>query len=109
MLIQLPKLQISTRLKHIEYLLRLIVTMLCRIRYAETAFDASKIMILNLRIKNILAHQKFEDKEFEEILAEERSQTLAELGKTLQLDESTVSKRLKVLGMIQKQDHLGAV
>ncbi|KAG5322670.1 ARID2 protein, partial [Pseudoatta argentina] len=39
-------------LKRIEFLFRLMVTMLCRIRHAETGFDASKIMILNLRIKN---------------------------------------------------------
>ena len=51
------------------------------------------------------APTKFEDKELEEILDEYRSQTLAELGKTLQIDESSVSKRLKVLGMIQKQGH----
>ncbi|KAG5315365.1 SETMR methyltransferase, partial [Pseudoatta argentina] len=30
---------------------------------------------------------------------------LSELGKILQVDESTVSKRLKGLGMIQKQGH----
>ena len=45
------------------------------------------------------APKKIEDKQLEEILDEDRSQTLAELGKTLQVDESTVSKRLKVLGM----------
>ena len=50
------------------------------------------------------APKKFEDKELEEIL-EDRTQMLAELGKTLQVDESTVSRRLKVLGMIQKQGH----
>ena len=49
--------------------------------------------------------KKFEDKELEELLDEDRSQTLAELGKTLQVDESTVSKRLNVLGTIQKQGH----
>ena len=49
------------------------------------------------------APKKFEGKELEEVLGEDRSRTLAELGKTLQVDESTVSKRLKVLGMIQKQ------
>ena len=77
--------------------------MLCQIRHAEIGFDASKIMILNLRIKKVLAHRiKIEDKELEKILDEDRSQTLAVLGKTLQVDESTVSKRLKVLGMIQK-------
>ena len=41
-----------------EFLLRLMVTMLCRIRHAETGFDASKIMILNLRTKNVPAHRK---------------------------------------------------
>ena len=51
------------------------------------------------------AQKKFEDKELEEILNEDRSQTLAELEKTLQVDQSTVSKRLKVLGMIQMQRH----
>ena len=51
------------------------------------------------------APKKFKDKELEEILDKYRSQMLAELGKTLQLDKSTVSKRLKVLGMIQKQGH----
>ena len=41
----------------------------------------------------------------EDILDEDRSQMLAELGKTIQINESTVSKHLKVLGMIQKQGH----
>ena len=53
------------------------------------------------------APKKFENKKLEEILHEDRSLTLAKLGKTLQVDESTVSKRLEVLasGMIQKQGH----
>ncbi|KAG5317737.1 MOS1T transposase, partial [Pseudoatta argentina] len=51
------------------------------------------------------APKKFEDKELEQLLDEDPSQTLSELGKTLQVDESTVSKRLKGLGMIQKQGH----
>ena len=50
------------------------------------------------------ASKKFEDKELEEILDEDRSHTLAELGNTLHVDESTVSKRSKVLGMMEKQD-----
>ncbi|KAG5318165.1 MOS1T transposase, partial [Pseudoatta argentina] len=49
--------------------------------------------------------KKFEDKELEKLLDEDPSQTLSELGKILQVDESTVSKRLKGLGMIQKQGH----
>ncbi|KAG5319461.1 MOS1T transposase, partial [Pseudoatta argentina] len=51
------------------------------------------------------APKKFEDKELEQLLDEDPSQTLSELGKILQADESTVSKRLKGLGMIQKQGH----
>ncbi|KAG5327773.1 MOS1T transposase, partial [Pseudoatta argentina] len=51
------------------------------------------------------APKKFQDKELEQILDEDPSQTLSELGKILQVDESIVSKRLKGLGMIQKQGH----
>ncbi|KAG5316943.1 MOS1T transposase, partial [Pseudoatta argentina] len=51
------------------------------------------------------APKKFEDKELEQLLDEDPSRTLSELGKILQVDESTVSKRLKGLGMIQKQGH----
>lgn len=51
------------------------------------------------------APKKFEDKELEELLDEDPCQTLIELGKSLQVDDTTVSKRLKALGMIQKQGH----
>ncbi|KAG5318592.1 MOS1T transposase, partial [Pseudoatta argentina] len=51
------------------------------------------------------APKKFQDKELEQLLDEDPSQTLPELGKILQVGESTVSKRLKGLGMIQKQGH----
>jgi len=96
----------NLQLKHTEFLLRLTATMLCRIRHAETGFDASKIMILNLRIRNVLAHrQSFKDEELKELLDQDSCQTLAEFGKILQVDASTVSKRLKALGMIQKQGH----
>ncbi|KAG5317754.1 JHD2C protein, partial [Pseudoatta argentina] len=47
------------------------------------------------------APKKFQDKELEPLLDEDPSQTLSELGKILQVDESTV----KGLGMIQKQGH----
>ncbi|KAG5307578.1 MOS1T transposase, partial [Pseudoatta argentina] len=40
------------------------------------------------------APKKFQDKELEQLLDEDPSQTLSELGKILQVDESTVSKRL---------------
>ncbi|KAG5322328.1 MOS1T transposase, partial [Pseudoatta argentina] len=51
------------------------------------------------------APKTFQDKELEQLLDEDPSQTLSELEKILQIDESTVSKRLKGLGMIQKQGH----
>ncbi|GBP50526.1 Mariner Mos1 transposase [Eumeta japonica] len=51
------------------------------------------------------APKKFEDEKLEELLHQERCQTLTELGKMLQVDESTVSKGLRVLGMIWKQEH----
>ncbi|KAG5317982.1 SESN protein, partial [Pseudoatta argentina] len=51
------------------------------------------------------APKKCQDKELEQLLDEDPSQTLSELGKIIQVDESTVSKRLKGLGMIQKQGH----
>ncbi|KAG5315316.1 MOS1T transposase, partial [Pseudoatta argentina] len=51
------------------------------------------------------APKKFQDNELEQLLDEDPSQTLSELGKILQVDESTVSKRVKGLGMIQKQGH----
>ncbi|KAG5316616.1 MOS1T transposase, partial [Pseudoatta argentina] len=51
------------------------------------------------------APKKFQAKELAQLLDEDPSQTLSELGKILQVDESTVSKRLKGLGMTQKQGH----
>ncbi|KAG5318939.1 MOS1T transposase, partial [Pseudoatta argentina] len=51
------------------------------------------------------APKKFQDKELEQFLDEDPSQTLSELGKVLQVDESPVSKRLKGLGMIREQGH----
>jgi len=56
------------------------------------------------------APKKFEDKELEALLHEDSSQTLGELAESLGVDHTTVSKRLKVLGMIHtKARTLGAV
>ena len=55
------------------------------------------------------APKKIENKELEEILDEDRSQTLVELGKTLQVDESTVSKHFKVKRNDPEARTLGAV
>ncbi|GBP37916.1 Mariner Mos1 transposase [Eumeta japonica] len=49
------------------------------------------------------APEKFQDKKLEELLNQNRCQTLTELRKTLQVNESTVSEHLKVLEIIQKQ------
>ena len=46
------------------------------------------------------AAQKFEDEELEALLDEDSCQTLAELAESLRVDYTTVSKRLKALGMI---------
>ena len=80
--------------------------MLCQKQHAEFSLDASKIMILMLKIKNALAHQKkFEDKELEALLHEDSCQVQAELAESLALDHITVSKCFKALRMIQKQGH----
>ncbi|GBP26481.1 Mariner Mos1 transposase [Eumeta japonica] len=79
--------------------------MLCRIRHADW-FRRFKNNDFELEAKECSgALKKFEDKKLEELLDQERCQMLTELGKTLQVDVSTVSKLLKVLGMIQKQGH----
>lgn len=49
--------------------------------------------------------KKFEDKELEALLNEDSSQTLQELSTSLEVDLSTVGKRLKTLGIIQKEGH----
>jgi len=51
------------------------------------------------------APKKFEDEELKALLHEDSCQTLAELAESLEIDHTTVSKRLKVLKMIQKQGH----
>lgn len=49
--------------------------------------------------------KKFEDEELEELLNEDSCQTLQELATSLAVDLSTVSKRLKTLGMTHKQGY----
>jgi len=41
----------------------------------------------------------------EALLHEDSCQALAELAELLEVDHTTISKRFKVLGMIQKQEH----
>lgn len=47
--------------------------------------------------------KKFEDQELETLLSEDSRQTLDEVSEQLGVNRSTVSKRLKALGFIQKQ------
>ncbi|KAG5318703.1 MOS1T transposase, partial [Pseudoatta argentina] len=49
------------------------------------------------------APKKFQDKELEQFLDEDPSQTLSELGKILQVDESTVSKDRYRLQLMQRK------
>lgn len=74
--------------------------MLGRKEHVEIGLDASKIMIVMLKLKYILAHRKS--------LKNWRHywhQAQAELAESLRVEHTTVSKRLKALGMIQKQGH----
>ena len=45
----------------------------------------------------------FEDSKLESLLAEDSCQTQEELAKSLEVTQKAVSKRLKSMGMIQKQ------
>lgn len=47
--------------------------------------------------------KKFEDAELEALLNEDSTQTQQELADSLGVDRTTISKRLKALGMIQRQ------
>lgn len=49
--------------------------------------------------------REFENDELEALLYENSCQTLSELVESLEVDHTTVSKHLKILGMIQKQCH----
>ena len=48
----------NLQLKHTEFFLRFIATMLCHKQHTEIDLDDSKILILMLKIKNTLAHRK---------------------------------------------------
>ena len=49
--------------------------------------------------------KKFEDKELEALLEEDQSQMQEELVESLGITQQAVSVRLRVMGMIQKQEN----
>jgi len=89
--------------------------MLFRKQHAKIGLGAPKIIILiskirknKERIKNKESSgvpKKFGDVKLEVLLHEDLCQTLAELAESLGVDCITILKRLKVLGMFQKQGH----
>ncbi|GBM67456.1 Mariner Mos1 transposase [Araneus ventricosus] len=73
--------------------------MLCRKQQAEIGLDASKIMILMLKI------DRNAPEELEALLHEDSCQTLPEHAQSLGVDHITVLKRLRESEMIQEQCH----
>lgn len=73
-------------------------------KQAEDGFNNSIAVFSTLKMKNILALRKnFEDTVMEASLEEDTCQTQEELAETLGVDQSKVSRRSKLMGMIQKQ------
>ena len=71
--------------------------------HTEIDLDASKIVIFVDDKECSDAPRKFEDNELEALIHEYSSQAQAELIEAWVFDHTTLSKRLKALGMIQKQ------
>ena len=89
-----------------KFLQRFTAITFCGKQYAEIGLKASKIIILMLKIKNALAQRKrFEDEKLEALLQEDSCQALSEFEESLGVDHTTVSKRLKAFGIIQKQGY----
>ncbi|GFT51400.1 mariner Mos1 transposase [Trichonephila clavipes] len=64
---------------------------------AESGFNASRTVIL------VSKEKVFEDAELEALLDQDSCQTQQELAGSLGVTQQAISKRLKVMGMIQKQ------
>lgn len=56
-----------------------------------------------LKIKRFVVPKKFEDEKMEVLLHKDACQTLDELSELLSVDDTTVPKCLKTLGIIRKQ------
>ena len=94
----------NLQLKHIEFLLRLMTTILCWIQHTEIGLDASKIMILMFKLKGTLVHWKsLKTKNWRHYFM--KTQVPAKLAESLEVDHWTVLKCLKLLEMIRKPGH----
>lgn len=70
----------------------------------KSGFNVLKVVILARKTKKRSGQpKKFEDEELAELLEQDPCQTLQELANSLNVDLSTVGKRLKAIGMIQTQ------
>jgi len=93
-------------MKHTEFLLRFTAIMLCRKQQAEIGLDSPKVMILMSKIKDASLAKKFEEEEeWEALFHEDSYHTLTKLTESLGVNHTTDSKYLKVLGIIQRQEH----
>ncbi|GFV41580.1 hypothetical protein TNCV_3627311 [Trichonephila clavipes] len=82
--------------------------MLCRKRQEETGFDKNNDFELEDKERSG-SSKKFEDNELEELHDQGPCLTLAELGKSLQVDGSTVLKRFASVRNDPKARTLGSV
>ena len=82
------------------------VTMVCRIKTCRDWFRRFKNNDFYVEDKERSGTPKnFEDEELEKLLHENSCKAQVEIAESLRVDHTTVSKRLKALGMIQKQEH----
>jgi len=79
------------------------VTLLQLINHVENGFNISRMEISALKTSLALEPKKFEDKDLEALLEDDRSQTQEELAQSLGVTQQAISVRLRVMGMIQKQ------
>ncbi|GFU64982.1 mariner Mos1 transposase [Trichonephila clavipes] len=68
---------------------------------AESGFNASRTVIL--KSKTSMAVEERRDAELEALFDQDSCQTQQELSGSLGVKQQAISRRLKVMGMIQKQ------
>ncbi|GFW30335.1 mariner Mos1 transposase [Trichonephila clavipes] len=70
---------------------------------AESGFIASRTVILKSKTSMAVEERFFEDAELEALLDQDSCQTQQELSGSLGVTQQAISKRLKVMRMLQKQ------